>query len=474
MAASAGIDDAGQPYVWIDARARPSIRVADRDAQRGISGYCGGRMGEPGADRPLGDHHHDAGAVEAQPQFANGLDQPSLNYGPGQVDTTKYDLMRSFVDADRHALYATSEIVAEYAVDLNVAFTVDTTTTAAIRPEPHHVPFDNIDEHSLGAGRVAGSPPPAAANIGPQRIRSARARLVTRTAQADRTANMPVTNLTSEPQAFMYRYCINPAARVRHARPDARSWARARTVTTEVAAPQHIAELLLMTRALIARHRLPTPRLAAAGEAGAAMFIVAMTLAVLGVGRHVRAGRGRRTRSRRAATSGRTRRRTTWPSYGVARRAHEMVSSRRSSTSAHVSNAGQPVLVAAGRPLDGEPPCCAPADVWVGRAGQPWTGGRDHRSPTRARCRTSGRRAGQLRPHPHAGRLLRRADRADAGQAPARYATDLNFCFIEMTATSNGITQPVFAGQPNRRTTRARASRFSARASWQARCQCPR
>jgi hypothetical protein len=33
-------------------------------------------------------------------------------------------------------------------------------------------------------------------------------------------------------------------------------------------------------------------------------------------------------------------------------------------------------------------------------------------------------------------------------QAPARYAADLHFCFIEMTATSSGITQPVITGQP--------------------------
>ena len=34
--------------------------------------------------------------------------------------------------------------------------------------------------------------------------------------------------------------------------------------------------------------------------------------------------------------------------------------------------------------------------------------------------------------------------------APARYATNLQFCFIELTATANGITQPVCSrrGQP--------------------------
>jgi hypothetical protein len=32
---------------------------------------------------------------------------------------------------------------------------------------------------------------------------------------------------------------------------------------------------------------------------------------------------------------------------------------------------------------------------------------------------------------------------------PPRYGLNLNFCFIEMTATSNGITRPTFPGSPN-------------------------
>jgi hypothetical protein len=68
----------------------------------------------------------------------------------------------------------------------------------------------------------------------PQRIRSVRARLVTRTATADRTLNIATT------APFLYRYCLNtggcPSTSAAAALVPAQ-WARARTIVTEVALP---------------------------------------------------------------------------------------------------------------------------------------------------------------------------------------------------------------------------------------------
>jgi hypothetical protein len=71
-----------------------------------------------------------------------------------------------------------------------------------------------------------------APNIGPERIRSVRVRLVTRAALADRNANIPVAPANFGAQPYLYRYCmggpcVSPGGQ----------WARARTVTTEVALP---------------------------------------------------------------------------------------------------------------------------------------------------------------------------------------------------------------------------------------------
>ena len=58
--------------------------------------------------------------------------------------------------------------------------------------------------------------------------------------------------------------------------------------------------------------------------------------------------------------------------------------------------------------------------------------------------------------------------------APARYALDLQFCFIEMTVSSTGITQPIVTGATALTTEfGAEASRPSARGSSPAPVQCP-
>jgi hypothetical protein len=125
----------------------------------------------------------------------------------------------------------TSEVVAEYAVDLKLAFSVDSTIQGDAYPSITTLAFDDTNNANWASDVSKGTP---TANSGPQRIRSVRARLVTRTALADRTVNVPLTNYGS--QTFLYRYCINSVPSCATSDTTLR-WARSRTVTTEVALP---------------------------------------------------------------------------------------------------------------------------------------------------------------------------------------------------------------------------------------------
>ena len=81
------------------------------------------------------------------------------------------------------------------------------------------------------------NPPPATPPTlqGPQRIRAVRARIVTRASMADRNEYIPpVMGQFGAQQAFMYRYCINPAGCPSTGPQAIEQWARTRTATTEV------------------------------------------------------------------------------------------------------------------------------------------------------------------------------------------------------------------------------------------------
>ena len=72
------------------------------------------------------------------------------------------------------------------------------TARPSCQPSPSTTPRTRL-------GRRTSTQPP---DQGPQRIRSVRARLVTRTAQADRTVNCRVTEPAAR-RPFLYRYCMN-------------------------------------------------------------------------------------------------------------------------------------------------------------------------------------------------------------------------------------------------------------------------
>jgi hypothetical protein len=176
-------------------------------------------------------------------------------------DANKYDLIRSYVDITKGTgaiIAGTQEVVAEYAVDLKFALNVDKSTVtngqetiAAAIVYPFDDDVDNANwspDVSTLPGITTGA---TASTTGPQRIRSVRVRLVTREAVSDRATNIaPSPANTTE--FFIYRYCAGqivtpdggssvlptcprpgtvPAASL------GQVFARARTVTTEVALP---------------------------------------------------------------------------------------------------------------------------------------------------------------------------------------------------------------------------------------------
>ena len=61
----------------------------------------------------------------------------------------------------------------------------------------------------------------------------------------------------------------------------------------------------------------------------------------------------------------------------------------------------------------------------------------------------SGVNPGSLGPTPTQGDFFVELTEPTQANPPARYATNLQFCFIELTATANGITRPLFPSSPN-------------------------
>ena len=245
----AGITAGGQPYVWVDA-INTKVRTAlDTGGIGGISGYAAGRAWVNPVQVVRWEIMSTTEEATNQKQFLNGLG----NVVQGtQVDPNKFDLVRSYVDALGHTIYQTSEVIAEYAVDLDFAFTVDTTvympagtTTPNLTLTPTFVSyaFDDVADNTTWGAPLGAATPPASppANQGPQRIRSVRARIVTRTALPDRVANIPVVSQYST-EEFMYRYCMQSGGCGAGANTGNLPWfARARTITTEVSLPNNSA-----------------------------------------------------------------------------------------------------------------------------------------------------------------------------------------------------------------------------------------
>jgi type II secretory pathway pseudopilin PulG len=143
---------------------------------------------------------------------------------------SRFDLYRFYIDSKGEEV-GTPDLIAEYAVDLKFAFTVDNTASNAPNaPLPSRTqltfPFDDTTGGNGNYGSNAGMAP---TNVGPQRIRSVRVRLATRTAFADRQALVAPPTWTPNDYKNLFRYCVTSSAA------PCGGYARVRTVITEVA-----------------------------------------------------------------------------------------------------------------------------------------------------------------------------------------------------------------------------------------------
>jgi prepilin-type N-terminal cleavage/methylation domain-containing protein len=234
---TAGLSTAGfdptstYPYVDIDSVGVGGTQLLTAAQTGGVSSFTG--YGAGGWINPVQIVQWEItgpGGTDAEPaQYISALNNLPLQ--AGTADPNKYDLMRTYVDAKGALVPQTSEIVAEYAVDLEFAFTVETAANNQnLATSLVTYPFDSASSNTWAPALLAA----AAANQGPERIRSVRTRLVTRTALPDRRATIPAQNASAE--TFLYRYCMTATGCP--AMPDnTLRWARGRTITTEVALP---------------------------------------------------------------------------------------------------------------------------------------------------------------------------------------------------------------------------------------------
>lgn len=234
-----GAGAAAYPYVMIDSVDTPILTALQTKGVGGVSGYAAGKAWINPVQIVRWELTSAPAEAVSQPQFAamGNIVQS------GQIDPNKYDLMRSYVDVFGNVIKATSEIVAEYAVDLDFAFTVDQSLVGPTQPKIVSYAFEDPLNIGWAPNVSLESPPPASppVNIGAQRIRSVRLRLVTRTALPDRVANVPVPNQFGN-EEYMYRYCapLPGQTTLNCATVDGSlKWARTRTVTTEVALPNN-------------------------------------------------------------------------------------------------------------------------------------------------------------------------------------------------------------------------------------------
>jgi prepilin-type N-terminal cleavage/methylation domain-containing protein len=222
----AGIGASPQAWVDVDVSATPLLTAAQTKTLGGVTGNSIGRI------NPVQIVRWEIQAATNEPaQYQNALGTESTS--ATTVDPLKYDLVRSFEDALGKVIPETTEVVAEYAVDFEIAFSVETGDVTGMNPQTTTFAFDDASS-AKSWGFDVSSVNPFVPGQGPQRVRSVRARLVTRTAQPDRTVNVPVSPQFSSTAAFMYRYCLKSPCTTADS---VLRWARTRTVTTEVALP---------------------------------------------------------------------------------------------------------------------------------------------------------------------------------------------------------------------------------------------
>jgi Tfp pilus assembly protein PilW len=203
------------PYLLIDVSKTPLLTAQQTGTIGGVNGQADAGGVVHGWVNPVQIVRWEitkaSGATDNEPtQYAAA----SAGGDASGADPNKYDLMRSYYDVvNDRILPETSEVIAEYVVDLNFAFSVADATGTAITSYP----FDSASNQAAADNVLT-------TTAQPQRIRSVRARVVTRTAQADRTLNVSFGGDSG--LSFIYRYYLGPG-----------QWARARTDVIEVSLP---------------------------------------------------------------------------------------------------------------------------------------------------------------------------------------------------------------------------------------------
>jgi Tfp pilus assembly protein PilX len=183
-------------------------------------------------------------------------------------------------------------------------------------------------------------------------------------------------------------------------------------------------------------------------QGGAAMFLVAMTIAVLAsVGIYALAAASNELR-----TSGNERQNTQThylAEYGILGATHELQSFKANTYLTQMTQRPEPVCLS----LPGVPStadkvtraCYRMEDNLDFKAA--WTGTSITVKYTGSTPYAAGVAPGSFGATPMNGNFF--VELTDPVQLtpPSKYATNLNFCFVQLTLTATGITQPVFAWQ---------------------------
>jgi hypothetical protein len=137
----------------------------------------------------------------------------------------KYELFRTYVDATG-TVTQQPELVAEYAVDLKLAFSADLGLSSNLARSLTVYGFSDVGNQTLADDVTVDL------LATPQRIRSVHFRLSTRSSVSDRSETYSVPAANAQQGLYPTRYCVLTACTAGQV-----GWARVRSVTTEVATP---------------------------------------------------------------------------------------------------------------------------------------------------------------------------------------------------------------------------------------------
>lgn len=223
------------------------------------------------------------------------------------------------------------------------------------------------------------------------------------------------------------------------------------------------------------RHAIKRRALVRRDQDGAALFIVAMTLAVLAsVGVFALAAAGAEAKSagyERTATQS-----NYLATYGVLGGAHEMVASKAQLYLGLMITTPDPICVALPNvPSTASILTRACRRLGSTELGQAWKATTILDPYAGTVPYQQGVNPGSLGPTPMQGDFFVELTDPTKYTAPKRYDLNLNMCFVELTATSNGLTHPLFPNNPNFTATYGEEGIVVQRARWIAGpLPCPR